>query len=60
MVGGLAGGNKKKGGGNAPPGQLPRPNSLGDFNEAEEESWNIGQMSDDDIMQVLSCIVQDF
>merc|ERR1719153_1325123 len=49
MVGGL-----KKGGGAGgkpyPPGQLPRPNSLNDFNEVEEEGWNIGQMSDQNIM----------
>jgi len=49
MVGGL-----KKGGGAGgkpyPPGQLPRPNSLNDFNEVEEEGWTIGQMSDQNIM----------
>merc|ERR1719209_1724454 len=47
MVGGL-----KKGGGpgGRPPGQLPRPNSLNDFNEVEEEGWTIGQMSDQNIM----------
>jgi diaphanous 2 len=50
MVGGL-GGRKGKGGKYGPPGQLPRPNSLGDFNEAEEEGWNIGQMSDQHIME---------
>merc|ERR1719319_814594 len=47
MVGGL-----KKGGGpgGRPPGQLPRPASLNDFNEGEEEQgWNIGQMSDQNI-----------
>ena len=42
MVGGLSG-SKSRG---RPPGQLPKANSLGDFNEAEEEGWNIGQMSD--------------
>ena len=29
-----------------------RPQSLGDFNEAEEEGWNIERMSDNDIMDV--------
>merc|ERR1719341_751634 len=48
MVGGL-GGSKSRGRG--PPGQLPKANSLGDFNEAEEEGWTIGQMSDQDIME---------
>ena len=48
MVGGLGGGKR---GGRGPPGQLPKANSLGDFNEAEEEGWTIGQMSDQDIME---------
>ena len=48
MVGGL-GGSKSRGRG--APGQLPKANSLGDFNEAEEESHYIGQMSDQDIME---------
>ena len=43
MVGGLSGSKSR---GRGPPGQLPKANSLGDFNEAEEEGWNIGQMSD--------------
>jgi len=47
MVGGLGGSKSRSRG---PPGQLPKSNSLGDFNEAEEEGWNIGQMSDKDIM----------
>ena len=48
MVGGL-GSSKSKSRGT--PGQLPKANSLVDFNEAEEEGWNIGQMSDRDIME---------
>ena len=48
MVGGLGG---SKGRSRGPPGQIPKSNSLGDFNEAEEEGWNIGQMSDRDIME---------
>ena len=43
MVGGLSGSKSR---GRGPPGQLPKANSLGDFNEAEEEGRNIGQMSD--------------
>jgi diaphanous 2 len=47
MVGGLG----TKGRKGYPPGAmgaggLPRPNSVGDFNEAEEENWNISQMPD--------------
>jgi len=50
MVGGL-GGNKSRGRGQHP-GQLgPKSSSLHDFIEAEEEGWNIGQMSDQDIME---------
>jgi len=49
MVGGLGGG-KSRPSKFGPPSNLPRPNSLGDFNEAEEESWNIDKMSDNDIM----------
>ena len=56
MVGGLAGSKASKSrGGFGPQGgamMLPRPNSLGDFNEAEEVGWNIGQMSDNDILNV--------
>jgi len=48
MVGGL-GSSKTRARG--PPGQLPKANSLGDFNEAEEDGLNIGQMSDKDIME---------
>ena len=48
MVGGLGGGKSR---GRGPPGQLPKANSLGDFNEAEEKGWTIGQMSDQDIME---------
>ena len=48
MVGGLGSSKSKSRG---PPGQLPKTNSLGDFNEAEEEGWNIGQMSDRDITE---------
>ena len=55
-MGGLAGSKASKSrGGFGPQGgamMLPRPNSLGDFNEAEEEGWNIGQMSDNDILNV--------
>jgi len=52
MVGGLGGGKKPPGGSKRPPGQLgPKSSSLGDFNEAEEEGWNIGQMSDADITE---------
>ncbi|XP_023337546.1 protein diaphanous isoform X3 [Eurytemora carolleeae] len=48
MVGGLAGGKTKARG--QPPGNIQRPTSLSDFNEAEEESWSIDRMSDKDIM----------
>ena len=48
MVGGLGGGKSK---GRGAPGQLPKANSLGDFNEAEEEGLYIGQMSDQDIIE---------
>ena len=51
MVGGLSGSKSR---GRGPPGQLPKANSLGDFNEAEEEGWNIGQMSDQVISYHLS------
>ena len=52
MVGGLAGGKTKARG--QPPGNIQRPTSLSDFNEAEEESWSIDRMSDKDIMDVRS------
>ena len=52
MVGGLGAAKGRKGG--YPPGAgpghgvggLPRPASVGDFNEADEENWNINQMPD--------------
>ena len=50
MVGGLAGGKAKTRG--QPSGNIQRPTSLSDFNEAEEESWSIDRMSDKDIMDV--------
>ena len=54
MVGGLgaAGKGGRKGGYPSGPGHgvqhggLPRPASVGDFNEADEENWNINQMPD--------------
>ena len=52
MVGGLAGGKTKAKG--QPPGNIQRPTSFSDFNEAEEESWSIDRMSDKDIMDVRS------
>ena len=58
MVGGLGGGGGKGGrkggpGGAYPPGSGPlnRPNSVGDFNEVEEDGWNIAQLSDQDVLQ---------
>lgn len=53
MVGGLGGGGKgRKGGGGYPPGSGPlsRPSSVGDFNEVEEENWNINQMPDHEVL----------
>jgi len=47
----MKGGGKGKKPSTSSPGPLPRPNSLGDFNEADEMSWNIGQMTDQDITQ---------
>ncbi len=48
MVGGLGGAGKGRKG--YPPGAgmggLPRPNSVGDFNEVDEENFNISQMPD--------------
>lgn len=51
MVGGLGGGGKAKRGGVYPPGggPLTRPNSIGDFNEAEEDSLNFNSMSDGEV-----------
>ncbi len=51
MVGGLGGGNKGRKG--VPPGGVPammRPSSVGDFNEVDEDSWNIFQMTDHDVL----------
>ena len=45
MVGGLPGKVK----GRYPPGTLHRPCSVGDFNEVEDEGWNIDQMSDQEV-----------
>ena len=53
MVGGLGAAKGRKGGyppgagpGHGGGGGLPRPASVGDFNEADEENWNINQMPD--------------
>ena len=57
MVGGLGAAKGRKGGyppgagpggpgGGVGGGGLPRPASVGDFNEADEENWNINQMPD--------------
>ena len=52
MVGGLGAAKGRKGGYPSGPGHgvqhggLPRPASVGDFNEADEENWNINQMPD--------------
>ena len=45
MVGGFPGKVK----GRYPPGTLHRPCSVGDFNDVEDESWNIDQMSDQEV-----------
>ena len=48
MVGGLSTGKGKSRGS---PGQLPKSGSVGDSHELEEECWNIGQMSDNDVKE---------
>ncbi len=63
MVGGLGGGGKgRKGPGGGGPGDgsgggpyggggpLMRPSSVGDFNEVDEDGWNIAQMSDQEVL----------
>ena len=51
MVGGLGGAKAKKGGGYPPgSGPLMRPSSIGDFNEVEEDGWNINQMPDQEVL----------
>ena len=49
MVGGFPGKVK----GRYPPGTLHRPCSVGDFNDVEDESWNIDQMSDQEVASEL-------
>jgi hypothetical protein len=44
MVGGLGGGGKGRRGYGAG-GHLQRPQSVGDFNEMEEDGWSINQVS---------------
>ena len=45
MVGGFPGKAK----GRYPPGTLHRPCSVGDFNDVEDETWSIDQMSDQEV-----------
>ena len=47
MVGGFPG--KVKGRYPPGPGGLHRPCSVGDFNDVDDESWNIDQMSDQEV-----------
>ena len=50
--GGGYGAEEASGGGGGYPGgaQLMRPSSVGDFNEVDEDGWNIAQMSDQEVL----------